>query len=201
MIPIHVPELNCLLKWTEYPKDLTNKLITGFVCGFDLGYRGPEIRQDTSENIPIKKGVGSLTDMWNKVMKEVQANRVAGPFGKIPFDSYVQSPIGLVPKAGNKTRLIFHLSYDFDGDNEQKRSVNYHTPDELCSVKYRDLDHTILNTLRIIKNMKGENSQVFYAKSDCSNAFRILPILVKFRKYLVLKSTTSNIKEILLFCG
>ena len=43
-----------------------------------------------------------------------------------------QSPIDLVPKAGNKTRLIFHLSYDF---NDEDRSLNYHTPEEMCTVK------------------------------------------------------------------
>ena len=46
-------------------------------------------------------------------MKEVKAERVAGPFESIPYENYIQSPIGLVPKSGNKTRMIFHLSYKF----------------------------------------------------------------------------------------
>ena len=33
-------------------------------------------------------------------MKEVQANRVASPYKSIPFDNFIQSPIGLVPKVG-----------------------------------------------------------------------------------------------------
>ena len=37
-------------------------------------------------------------------MKEVKLGRVAGPFLKVPFDNYIQSPIGLVPKAGGGTR-------------------------------------------------------------------------------------------------
>ena len=48
-----------------------------------------------------------------KLVKKVNLGRYAGPFLNIPFKNYVQSPVGLVPKAGNKTRLIFHLSYDF----------------------------------------------------------------------------------------
>ena len=126
--------------------------------------------------------------MWNKVIKEVQVNRVAGPFSEIPFESYIQSPIGLVPKSGNKTRLIFHLSYYFDGDNFDQKSVNFHTPDELCSVHYHDLDHAILNTLRILKETKGKNSQVYFAKSDCSHTFRILPIFVQHRQFLIIKA-------------
>ena len=107
--PIHVPELERLLKLSKYDKVKTFTLVQGFTCGFDLGYRGPKNRQDLSDNIPIKKGVGSLTEMWNKVMKEVKEHRYAGPFEQIKFQNYVQSPIGLVPKAGNKTRLIFHV--------------------------------------------------------------------------------------------
>ena len=61
-----------------------------------------------------------------------------------------QSPIGLVPKAGNKMRLIFHLLYDFpDGS----KSINHHTPEELCSVKYNDLDHAIKGCLKLLKKL------------------------------------------------
>ena len=55
-------------------------------------------------------------------MKEVQVGRFAGPsdLDNLPFDSFIQSPVGLVPKAGNKTRLIFHLSFDFGMENKDK---------------------------------------------------------------------------------
>ena len=46
-------------------------------------------------------------------MKEVSLGRIAGPFEKIPFTNFMQSPIGLVPKTGGKTHLIFHLSFNF----------------------------------------------------------------------------------------
>ena len=60
----------------------------------------------------LKLNVGSKTELWNKVMKEVKEKRYAGPYHKIPFEYYIQSPIGLVPKDhGKSTRLIFHLSY------------------------------------------------------------------------------------------
>ena len=61
-------------------------------------------RKDTSRNIPFT--VGDKYQMWKHIMKEVKLNRFAGPYEKIPFHHYVQSPIGLVPIAGGKTRLI-----------------------------------------------------------------------------------------------
>ena len=67
-------------------------------------------------------------------MVEVKTKRYAGPFEKVPYKYFIQSPIGLVPKdKGKKTRLIFHLSYPKTGD-----SVNSGIPEDLCSVEYPD---------------------------------------------------------------
>ena len=84
----------------------------GFTNGFDLMYQGPYDRQDRSKNIPLKPHIGNATDLWEKMIKEVQLKRFAGPLEEIPWNHYVQSPIGLVPKSNGDTRLIFHLSYD-----------------------------------------------------------------------------------------
>ena len=75
-------------------------------------------------------------------MKEVKERRYAGPFETIPFDNYIQSPIGLVPKDnGTKTRLIFHLS--FPRDPGKGSSVNGSTPKEFTSVSYPDFDDAV----------------------------------------------------------
>ena len=126
-------------------------------------------------------------------MKEVALKRYAGPYDKLPFEYYVQSPIGLIPKSGGKTRLIFHLSYDF-GPEEKDKSINHHTPSELCSVKYYDLDHAIRMCLRLLANCKS-NTVIFFGKTDCSSAFRIVPISPKQRQYMVLmaKHPTTGI--------
>ena len=59
-----------------------------------------------------------------------------GLFETIPFENFIQSPIGLVPKAGSdQTRLIFHLSYDFK--SEGFKSVNAHTPKGIISALSR----------------------------------------------------------------
>ena len=98
---------------------------------------------------------------------------------------YVQSPLGLVPKAGNKTHLIFHLSYDF-GPEEAQKSINWHTLDHLCTVKYNDLDQAVHNSLCILRQT-GE-SQLWYVKSDCSNAFHIVPGHPSMRYLLTIKA-------------
>ena len=117
----------------------------GLINSFDIGYRGSEVRQSRSNNIPFT--VGGKIQMWNKLMKEVLLKRVAGPYKEIPFDNYIQSPIGLVPKAGSdQTRLIFHLSYDF---KDNLKSVNHYTLQELCLVKYKDLDFVVKTYLEL----------------------------------------------------
>ena len=112
---------------------------------------GPCDRMDFSNNIPFT--VGDKFQLWDKLMKEVQLGRVAGPFQweSLPFKNVIQSPIGLVPKAGGQTRLIFHLSYDFPNGN---KSINYWTPDSICSVNYNDLDHAMKNSLKVLKTIE-----------------------------------------------
>ena len=177
--PINTDELERLLKLTKYNKEETEFLIDGFRHGFSLGYQGPQKRKDLSDNIPIT--VGSKVDLWNKVMKEVSLGRFAGPYTRPPFKYFVQSPIGLVPKAGGQTRLIFHLCVFANGN----LSINDWTPEHLCSVKYRDLDHAITNSLKLLEN--NNTALLFYGKTDLKSAFRVAPILPRHRKFLILQ--------------
>ena len=120
--------------------------------------------------------IGTNIDLWNKVMKEVELGRYAGLFEVIPYDNFIQSPIGLVPKAGGKMRLIFHLSYDFDN----RGSVNSNTDKTKCSMRYRDLDYAMKCCLDILKQQTAVNGKktVRFSKSDLTSAFRILPMKV-----------------------
>ena len=138
--PVDVSQLKFYLQETKYDKKETEFLVDGFTNGFDLGYRGPEDVKQTSNNLKFTEG--DKTELWNKVMKEVKEKRYAGPFKTIPYDNYIQSPIGLVPKdGGKKTRLIFHLSHP---RNEDKgTSVNRATPEELTTVKYQEFDEVV----------------------------------------------------------
>ena len=202
VMPIKVHVLEKYLRESKYPDHLRHELVDGFTHGFDIGYRGKTERKDTSRNIPLR--VGSKVDLWNKVMKEVALGRYAGPYDRIPYDNYIQSPIGLVPKAKNQVRLIFHLSYDFPNGNT---SLNANTLHEICMVKYRDLDYAVQTCLNLLKEGEDENDEwmmeelrdmdpkllqkmqkrtIYYAKTDAKSAFRLVPVKIGHHRWLVM---------------
>ena len=175
-----------LLTKTNYPKDKTQFLCNSFKHGFDIGYRGPQNVKRKAPN--LKLFIGTEIDLWNKVMKEVKEKRYAGPFEKIPFENYIQSPIGLVPKDnGTKTRLIFHLSYP----KNTEKSLNANTPKELTTVSYPDFDKAVELCIKCIT--KAGFCAV--GKSDMTSAFRHLGIAKKWWKYLVMKAKSPLDKK------
>ena len=110
-------------------------------------------------------------------MTEVRDKRFGGPFDKIPYEHFIQSPIGLVSKdKGTKTRLIFHLSYPKTGE-----SVNSAIPREFCTVKYPDFDDSVLLCLRAGKSC-------YIAKSDMARAFRNVPLARHCWPWLIMKA-------------
>ena len=122
----------------------TRFLSQGFRHGFSIQYQGPVLHKDSSKNLPFR--VGDKLDMWQKIMDEVKLNCYARPYQSPLYPYYVQSPIGLVPKANGKTRLIFHLSYDF----KEFKSINHYILKQYCKVKYKDLDDAVRKCLRIL---------------------------------------------------
>ena len=107
-------------------------------------------------------------------MKEVGKKWYAGPFDQVPFKHYIQSPVGLVPKDVNDTRLIFHLSYPRNGS-----LVNSETPKHMTTVKYCDFMDAVQLCLQIGKCC-------WISKSDMSSALRNLGIKKKHWKFLIL---------------
>ena len=99
-----------------------------------------------------------------KLAREISQGRIAGPLHELPFVNMHISPIEVVPKKEvGQYRLIHHLSYPTD------KSINEHIPDELKTVHYSSIDDAI----EIILNL-GPNATM--AKTDISNAFRVIPI-------------------------
>ena len=196
--PVDPKVLQKYLVESNYDPDETQFLVQGFEKGFDIQYNGPANRTSNAQNLPFT--VGSPIELWNKLMKEVKLKRVAGPFDEVPFTNYIQSPIGLVPKAGgngNQTRLIFHLSYEFKQSGEPAGSVNSHTPCKLCSVQYNDLDHAVKNILIVRQQSEAETENgsesthiqvVYMGKSDIRSAFRVLPLNPESWKWLIMKA-------------
>ena len=191
-MPVDAMKLEQLLKEANYPEEETQFLVEGFSQGFDIGYEGPKNRQSKANNIPFTPGVGDKVEMWNKIMKEVEEGRVAGPYESIPYPNFIQSPIGLVPKSGGKTRLIFHLSYDFKEDDLETvtKSLNGCTPREKCTVKYNDLDQAIEACIKISQETLkfSKKGVVFLGKTDLSSAFRVLPMNKNCFCWLIFKA-------------
>ena len=170
--PINPNKLGDLLSETGYDANEIQFLVKGFSEGFDIGYKGIEERQDVSNNIPLK--VGSKIELWEKIMKEVKLKRVAGPFNDIPFKNFIQSPVRLVPKAGGKTRMIFHLSYNFKDSGNL--SLNACTLPDKCSVKYEDIEFVIRTCFRWAKIETRGVRTIVFAKTDVQSTFRLLPL-------------------------
>ena len=173
--PAIIGNLEDLLVKTNYDREKTKLLINGFRDGFPIGYEGNRKVKKQSPNLKFR--VGNETILWNKVMKKVREKRYAGPYATPPFDYYIQSLIGLVPKDnGYDTRLIFHLSHPRNGS-----SVNSCTPEHLCKVTYSDFDEAV-------KMCMGEGRGCHIAKSDMKAAFRNLGIRKKDWPLLLMKA-------------
>ena len=150
-------------------------------------------RRDSTKNIPFT-GVRNTTEMWNKIMKEVHLGCYTGPYKRVPFDYYVQFPIRLVPKAGNQTRLIFHLSYDFKDSGF--KSVNHYTPDHMCTVKYKDLDYVVKEMIRLLRTVENAaESVIWLGKTDLKSAFCILGPKIGCFWLMVMKARDPNTGE------
>ena len=188
--PVKPKTLENLLSASKYPRDKTQFLVKGFSQGFRIGYQGDRFIKRYAPNLRLS--VGTPVTLWNKVIKEVEKGRYAGPFKEVPFEHFIQSPIGLVPKdQGKDTRLIFHLSYPRSG-----KSVNSETPDEYCSVKYPDFSEAIQLCMELTKKarMKGKCGVclIYSGKSDMKSAFRNLPIAPQDYMLLIMKATNPK---------
>ena len=152
-------------------------LVNRFKNGFSIGYQGRRNIRKTAPNLKFR-GVGDKLELWNKVMKEVGLNRYARPFDIIPFDYYVQSSIGLVPKDGGwATHLIFHLSYP----RTDNTSVNANTPKSITSVTNPDFDQAVKLCRRLGIGCK-------MGKSDMTSASRNLGIKASDWWLLIMKA-------------
>ena len=189
--PVKVDRLAKELYRTKFDPKETEFLIQGFTRGFDLCYSGPRERTDTSQNIPLNKEIGTEVDLWEKMIKEVKLNRFAGLFEQIPFQYYIQSPVELVPETGNQCHLIFHLSYDFRGGGG--KSINYYIPQSLCSVKYKDIDHTVKSCLNILNKRPG--TTLWFRIMDLKSTFRLVPLRSDMWMLLVMKARDPDSKK------
>ena len=135
------------------------------VDGFKFGFRLNNYSFNHSDNDKTLKSALNLPDIVDtKLKKESSAGRILGPLSKPPFERFVMSPLGLVPKKlPGEFRVIHHLSYP------QGSSVNDGIDKEHSSVHYANISQAIKHILSTGRNC-------YLSKSDIQSAFRIIPI-------------------------
>ena len=184
--PVNVRVCEKLLKESNYDPKEISYLVDGFANGFLLEFEGNREVKKLAPN--LKLNVGNPIQLWNKVMVEVEKGCYAGPFKEVPFEYFIQSPIGLVPKdKGAKTRLIFHLSYPKMGD-----SVNSQIPKQACSVQYSEFDIAVKMCIEA-----GKACHI--GKSDMSAAFRNIGMAKSDWPLMVMKATNPNDGQVYYF--
>ena len=157
--PVKVDRLNFFL--TGFHPPLRQFLVNGFSYGFRVGFVGNR-RAFQSPN--LKSALEQPQAVRSKLLKELEAGRIRGPFSHPPFPEFICSPLGIVPKkVPSEFRLIQHLSYPCGS------SVNDHIPEETSSVRYASISEAIT----VIKTL---GAGCFMAKTDIKSAFRIIPI-------------------------
>ncbi|XP_073502613.1 uncharacterized protein [Phyllobates terribilis] len=152
-----------LLYWLDryYKREEAKVLQEGFCEGFRIPFQFSAVSLFSSnlKSIEDKKDI-----VKEKLMKEVELGRMAGPFSVLPIENLRVSPLGLVPKKEpGKYRLIHHLSFSqglYVNDGISKEEVSYTSFD------------------RAIFLVKQAGKGALLVKSDIEAAFRLLPLHV-----------------------
>ncbi|XP_061170464.1 uncharacterized protein LOC133179795 isoform X1 [Saccostrea echinata] len=144
-----------------YDPFLSHYLVQGFTSGFSLGcsaYPKPRLCRNHSSTTQHADYV------LDKLQNEIDLGKIAGPYPSRPFQNFVWSPLGVVPKSTQgKYRLLHDLSFP------SADSVNSYISEEHSKIKYDTID-TIISL--VLKFGKGS----LMTKSDIEDAFRIIPL-------------------------
>ena len=144
-----------------YTHSTAEFLISGFTYGFPIHFQGERHSRKANNLLSALENPRAVDA---KLAKELDAQRLAGPFQSPPLSPFWVSPLGVVPKkVPGEFRLIHHLSFP------KGSSVNDGIPSEHTSVHYATIDGAI-------KLIRSAGPACFLAKTDIKNAFRIIPI-------------------------
>lgn len=134
--PIKVTRVkSALVNYPDPQKAL--KLINDLEHRFKLNYSGPRLPVN-NEPYQIKGDLAIIAR--EKIMKEIELNRITGPFASSPFPTFRISPISLRPKkSSSEYRLIHNFSYP----PPQNHSINDYIDQSYCSVNYSCIDDAI----------------------------------------------------------
>lgn len=159
--PINSKQLEVYLE--GYDENKKQYLLQGFRNGFSLEYQGP---RDPFSCPNLKSALENPKVIEDKIKKELECNRIEGPFDIKPFPNIRISPLGLVPKKSKGSwRLIHHLSYP----DKKLNSINAGISDESAAVQYAGINEAI-------QCIKVLGKDTYLCKTDIRSAFRILPV-------------------------
>ena len=108
-------------------------------------------------------------EIQQKIENELSLGRISGPYDSPPFENFRCFPLGAREKGDSteearKIRMLHNLTFPYDGS-----SLNENIPKEFTTVKYASF-------LDAVKVVQGQGPGCFLAKSDISDAFRLLPL-------------------------
>ena len=144
-----------------YDTALLQFLVQGFQYGFKLGCTQFDSFSVINNHPSVRK---NPIVVCRKLNKELHLNRISGPYSFKPFDNFVCSPLGLVPKkTPGEFRIIHDLSFP------EGNSVNEHISRENATVQYESIE----NVIQLIKKF---GKVALMAKLDVEDGFRNIPI-------------------------
>ncbi|VDH92766.1 Hypothetical predicted protein [Mytilus galloprovincialis] len=147
--------------WAVINQDLWSFYITTAMRDQGQSNERPRLPTDSKN---LKSAIERPDILLQKIKKEIDAGRVAGPFKFRPIPTLRISPLGLVPKGKDgQFRVIHHLSYP------ENSSVNDFIDPKKCSVVYSNIDDAV-DVIKLYGN------KTLASKSDVRSAFRLLPI-------------------------
>ena len=156
--PVKPEKLNRLLAGYQHRQ----YIIQGITEGFTLHFEGPNTPLISKNSPSIAANIGIAR---KKIQKELSLGRIAGPFQTPPFPNFKSSPLALREKSTpGKFRLLHNLSYPYDD-----QSVNFNISRQHTTVKYQTINQAILQ-------IQQHSPAAYMAKSDISDAFRIIPV-------------------------
>ena len=146
---------------TQHPdKAWVSRLLSGITHGVDIDYMGPREPMDAPNLLSARTHPHVIQV---QLQNEVDAGRIRGPFTVRPLPALRCSGLGVVPKKGNKWRMILHLSAPFGS------SVNDFISKESFSLQYSSVDDAV----RFLVSL-GPGARM--AKADLKSAFRMVPV-------------------------